>query len=93
MAEAKRAGTFSLTLERFYLVAPEKVWRAWTDPHALSRCFGPRGRVTAPVATTRVAAAGGKIRVEDQEVPGMGRLCLFTDPEGRMMGLWQALRK
>jgi len=29
--------------------------------------------------------------VDDQEVPGMGRLCLFTDPEGRMLGLWQPL--
>lgn len=38
----------------------------------------------------KIVAAGGKIHVEDQEVPGMGRLCLFTDPEGRMMGLWKA---
>jgi len=34
--------------------------------------------------------AGGKIHVESQAVPGMGKLCLFTDPEGRMMGLWKA---
>jgi len=38
----------------------------------------------------KVKAAGGKIHVEEQEVPGMGTLCLFTDPEGRMMGLWKA---
>jgi predicted enzyme related to lactoylglutathione lyase len=37
----------------------------------------------------RIVAAGGKICVEEQEVPGMGWLCLFTDPEGRMMGLWK----
>jgi len=37
----------------------------------------------------RIVAAGGKIHVEEQEVPGMGALCLFTDPEGRMMGLWK----
>ena len=36
----------------------------------------------------RIVAAGGTIHVEEQEVPGMGSLCLFTDPEGRMMGLW-----
>jgi predicted enzyme related to lactoylglutathione lyase len=41
----------------------------------------------------RIVAAGGVIHVEDQEVPGMGRLCLFADPEGRMMGLWQHLQK
>jgi len=37
----------------------------------------------------RVVAAGGEVHVAEQEVPGMGRFCLFTDPEGRMMGLWQ----
>ncbi|MEW6688258.1 MAG: VOC family protein [Pseudomonadota bacterium] len=40
----------------------------------------------------KIAAAGGKIHVEEQEVPGMGWLSLFTDPEGRMMGLWKAKR-
>ncbi len=29
-------------------------------------------------------------RIEEQEVPGMGRFSLFTDPENRMMGLWKA---
>jgi len=38
----------------------------------------------------KIVAAGGKIHVEVQKVPGMGKLCLFTDPEGRMMGLWKA---
>src|SRR4051812_31886273 len=37
----------------------------------------------------KIVAAGGQIHVEEQEVPGMGRLCLFTDPEGRMNGLWK----
>ena len=40
-----------------------------------------------------IAAAGGKIHVEEQEVPGMGSFTLFTDPEGRMMGLWKAAKK
>ena len=40
----------------------------------------------------RIVAAGGKIHVEAQEVPAMGRFALFTDPEGRMMGLWQTAR-
>ena len=38
----------------------------------------------------KIVAAGGKIHVESQKVSGMGKLCLFTDPEGRMMGLWKA---
>jgi predicted enzyme related to lactoylglutathione lyase len=37
----------------------------------------------------RVVAAGGKIHVEEHEVPGMGAFTLFTDPESRMMGLWK----
>jgi uncharacterized protein len=38
----------------------------------------------------KIVKAGGTICVEEQEVAGMGWLCLFTDPEGRMMGLWKA---
>ena len=38
----------------------------------------------------KVVAAGGKIHVEEQTVPGMGSFSLFTDLEGRMMGLWKA---
>ena len=41
----------------------------------------------------KIVASGGKIHVEEQEVPGMGWLTLFTDPEGRMMGLWKAKGK
>jgi predicted enzyme related to lactoylglutathione lyase len=38
----------------------------------------------------KVVAAGGKIHVEEEKVPGMGKFALFTDPEGRMMGLWKS---
>jgi hypothetical protein len=38
----------------------------------------------------KVVAAGGEIHVEEHKVPGMGKFALFTDPEGRMMGLWKA---
>ena len=41
----------------------------------------------------KIVAAGSKIHVEEQEVPGMCSFCLFTDPEGLMMGLWKALRR
>jgi predicted enzyme related to lactoylglutathione lyase len=34
----------------------------------------------------KIVEAGGKILIEEQEVPGMGTLSLFTDPEGRMKG-------
>jgi predicted lactoylglutathione lyase len=41
----------------------------------------------------KVVEAGGKILIEEQEVPGMGTLSLFTDPDGRMMGLWRHAKK
>jgi len=37
----------------------------------------------------KIEKAGGKIHVEEQEIPGMGWLSLFTDPEGRMNGLFK----
>jgi predicted enzyme related to lactoylglutathione lyase len=40
----------------------------------------------------KIVAAGGKIHVEEQKVPGKGKFSLFTDPEGRMMGLWKSKR-
>jgi predicted enzyme related to lactoylglutathione lyase len=41
----------------------------------------------------KVVAAGGKIQVEEQPVAGMGAFSLFTDPDGRMMGLWKTNKK
>jgi predicted enzyme related to lactoylglutathione lyase len=41
----------------------------------------------------KIVAAGGKIHIEEQKVPGMGKFSLFTDPEGRMMGLWKTKGK
>src|SRR3979411_2821027 len=38
----------------------------------------------------KIVAAGGQIHVEEQAVPGMGTLSLFTYPEGRMSGVWKA---
>jgi len=38
----------------------------------------------------KIVDAGGEIHVKEQKVPGMGKFCLFTDPEGRMMGIWKA---
>jgi hypothetical protein len=40
----------------------------------------------------KVRQAGGKIKVERQEVPGMGASALFEDPDGRVLGLWQQRR-
>ena len=37
----------------------------------------------------KVTEAGGEIHVVEQEVPGLGSFCLFTDPVGRMRGFWK----
>ena len=37
----------------------------------------------------RVKEAGGKIVVERMEIPGVGHLSLFEDPDGRVLGMWQ----
>jgi uncharacterized protein YndB with AHSA1/START domain len=41
MAQSTAQDRPSLSITRHYAVPPEKVWRAWTEPQALSRWFGP----------------------------------------------------
>ncbi len=52
----------SLSLHRHYPVAPEKVWRAWTDPQALKQWFGPGGPQAVSVADIDLRA-GGRFRL------------------------------
>lgn len=37
----------------------------------------------------RIKEAGGKILVEKMDVPGVGQLSLFEDPDGRVLGMWK----
>ena len=37
----------------------------------------------------KIVAADGKIIVEEQQVPGMGAFSLFSDPDGRVLGIWK----
>ena len=39
----------------------------------------------------KITAAGGQIFKSKQEVPGRGWFTLFGDPDGNVIGLWQAL--
>ena len=59
----------SLTLERHYPVAPEKVWRAWTDPQTLARWWGPGEPVSLAELDVRV---GGRFRI------------VFGGPDGKL---------
>ncbi|MYN20551.1 SRPBCC domain-containing protein [Rugamonas sp. FT107W] len=70
-----------VSLRRIYPVAPEKVWRAWTDPQALSRWFGP-----GEASLTRA----------DIDLREGGRYHLaFAGPDGglnQMTGVYQEVR-
>ena len=37
----------------------------------------------------KIRSAGGKIVVDKMEVPGVGYLSLFEDPDGRVLGMWK----
>ena len=67
-----------LAINRSYPVGPEKVWRAWTDPEALKRWWGPKA-VGDQVALAQLdVRVGGRFRIvfggpngNDHEVQGM----------------------
>ena len=61
MAQSKLEEKPSLTLSRTYPVAPEKVWRAWTDPEALKGWWGP-GTESVSLAELDVRV-GGRFRI------------------------------
>lgn len=37
----------------------------------------------------KIKEAGGKIIVEHQQVPNVGEFSLFSDPDGRLLGIWK----
>ena len=61
MEQATRQKPF-LNLVRAYPVAPEKVWRAWTDPQALKKWWGPTPGEPVAVAELDVRV-GGRFRI------------------------------
>ena len=40
----------------------------------------------------RIVDAGGRMVVEKIDVPGVGQMALFEDPDGRVLGLWKQMR-
>ena len=70
---AKLADKPSLTLTRSYAVAPEKVWRAWTDPKAIRQWWGPGNE---PVSLAELdVRAGGRFRIVFGGPDGMAHEC------------------
>ena len=80
----------ALRLQRRYPVACEKVWRAWTDPQALSAWFGSAEPGSVLVADLDVRP-GGKYRIrfrmrgEEHEVGGTYE---EVRPHERLAFLW-----
>ena len=62
MEQAKLKEKPSLRIERSYAAAPEKVWRAWTDPQALRQWFGPGPGETVSLAELDLRV-GGRFRI------------------------------
>lgn len=62
MAQGALGEKPELHLVRRYPVGREKVWRAWTDPQALSQWFGPAGADAVTVAELDVRT-GGRYRI------------------------------
>jgi uncharacterized protein YndB with AHSA1/START domain len=76
MAQSPLETKPSLSITRHYPVAPEKVWRAWTDPQALSHWFGP-GEADSVTRAELDVRPGGRYRIafrtqdgEEHEVSG-----------------------
>ena len=74
-AELQNLPTFSIA--RIYPVAPEKVWRAWTDPQALIHWFGPGEPESVTLAEVDLRI-GGRYHIvfhtpdgEDHDVSGV----------------------
>jgi uncharacterized protein YndB with AHSA1/START domain len=59
----------AVRVERHYPVAAAKVWRAWTDPQALSRWFGAAGRPDAVTEAEVDLRVGGRYRMVSR-LPG-----------------------
>jgi uncharacterized protein YndB with AHSA1/START domain len=90
MEQAKLREKPALALNRSYPVAPEKVWRAWTDAEAVKRWWGPGNE---PVSLAQLdVRVGGRFRIvfggaqgTDHEVQGVYKEVV---PNRRLVFTW-----
>lgn len=77
-----------LSITRTYPVAPEKVWRAWTEPQVLKQWFGPSSPSTLCVAEIDLRV-GGRYRLAfsapDGEVHDVSGVYQEVDPNKRLV--------
>jgi uncharacterized protein YndB with AHSA1/START domain len=74
MDQAKVREKPFLALDRTYPVAPEKVWRAWTDPEAVKRWWGPGPGEPVSLAELDVRV-GGRFRIVFGGADGKAHEC------------------
>jgi uncharacterized protein YndB with AHSA1/START domain len=80
-----------LRISRRYPVAPEKVWRAWTDPQALSAWFGPGDPGSVTLAELDVRAGGHyriRFRTPDGEEHQVSGTYEAVEPGRRLVFSW-----
>jgi uncharacterized protein YndB with AHSA1/START domain len=82
-----------LSITRRYPVAAEKVWRAWTEPQALSQWFGAMN-CSAPAVTSAEIdlRVGGRYRIAFNGGDGEAHLVsgeyLEVEPHSRLVFSW-----
>jgi uncharacterized protein YndB with AHSA1/START domain len=80
-----------LRISRSYPVPPEKVWRAWTDPQALSRWFGPGDPNSVTRARLDVQAGGEfdiAFRMPDGQEHNVGGVYQEVVPLRKLVFTW-----
>jgi len=80
-----------LRLSRRYPVAAEKVWRAWTDPQALSAWFGPGAPDSVTLAEMDVRRGGSyriRFRTPDGDEHEVSGIYEAVEPLRRLVFSW-----
>ena len=91
MAQSSTQDRPSLSITRHYAVAPEKVWRAWTEPQALSRWFGPADTESVTSADLDVRVGGHysiAFRTADGEEHRVSGVYQEVVPQRRLSFTW-----
>jgi len=80
-----------LKLARHYPVAPEKVWRARTEPQQIARWFNPSGQHTVVLAETDVRVGGAwriNLRSATGEEHGASGVYREVAPQRKLVFTW-----
>jgi uncharacterized protein YndB with AHSA1/START domain len=91
MAQSPTQDRPSLSLTRHYAVRPEKVWRAWTEPQALSRWFGPADTESVTRAELDVRVGGRYFigfRTTDGQEHGVSGVYQEVEAQRRLSFTW-----